>query len=128
MIPLHQTYFYGGNEKGIIRGNCWQTAIASVLEQPLDSVPHFVQADEEGIENWWTYTINWLWNRGYEMFRINRHLYTNEYYFVSGKSPRGDYHHVVIYQNGRMVHDPHPDNTGVLTEENIEVIRVRNYR
>jgi hypothetical protein len=128
VTPLHQTYFYGGYEEGITRGNCWQTAIASVLDLPLDDVPHFVDIDERGGENWWYFTCNWLWYRGYEIQRLSRHIYTNEYYFVSGKSPRGDFYHVVIYQNGKMVHDPHPDSTGVLTEETFDIIRPRYIR
>lgn len=38
----------------------------------------------------------------------------DEYYLVSGLSPRGSFRHIVIYQNGKLVHDPHPDNTGIL--------------
>lgn len=42
----------------------------------------------------------------------------DEYYFVTGISPRNpDIAHIVIYQNGKMIHDPHPDNTGILTED-----------
>lgn len=45
----------------------------------------------------------------------------DEYYFVTGQSPRNkDINHIVIYQNGKMVHDPHPDNTGILTEETFQ--------
>lgn len=43
------------------------------------------------------------------------------YYMVSGQSPRG-VTHVCIYQNGVMVHDPHPTGEGILTEEYFEVV------
>lgn len=37
--------------------------------------------------------------------------------FVSGPSPRGEgddgLWHVVLYRNGEMVHDPHPQATGL---------------
>jgi hypothetical protein len=37
-----------------------------------------------------------------------------EPYLVSGISPRDpNVHHIVIYQDGQMVHDPHPDRTGL---------------
>lgn len=128
MKPLHQTHFYGGNEPGITRGNCWQTAIACVLDLELDEVPHFVDLhDTHGID-WWHYTTEWLYHRGYEIYRIPTHLYTNEYYFVSGLSPRGNWFHVVIYRNGKMVHDPHPSGEGILEEEDFEVIRPRYIR
>jgi len=31
----------------------------------------------------------------------------------TGKSLRGDFLHCVIYKNGEMFHDPHPDNSGL---------------
>jgi hypothetical protein len=48
----------------------------------------------------------------------------DKYYFVIGKSPRNkDINHIVIFQNGIMVHDPHPDRTGLLTHETFTVIQ-----
>jgi hypothetical protein len=32
---------------------------------------------------------------------------------ATGPSPRGDYNHVVIWQDGRCVHDPHPSGDGL---------------
>ena len=32
---------------------------------------------------------------------------------------------VELYQNGKMVHDPHPDGTGVLEEKHFDIIRKR---
>lgn len=125
MIPHTQTKFYGGYEEGIVRGNCWQTAVASVLDLPMEAVPHFVEIDESGGEDWWHHTVNWAWYRGWQMFAPDHHLYTNEYYLVSGPSPRGNFHHVVIYKNGKMVHDPHPSQAGVLKEESFVVFRQR---
>lgn len=110
-----------------LQGNCWQTAIACVLDLEPDSVPHFIQYDEDGIADWWDFTLGWLLNRGYRLERPNRHLYTNEYYLVSGPSPRGDFQHVVVYKNGKMVHDPHPSQDGVEKEQTIEVIRPTGY-
>lgn len=126
MIKNVQTHFYAGTEEGKVRGNCWQASISSILELPLEAVPHFVQFDEEvqGID-WWTYTVNWLWYRGYELFNLDRHIYTNEYYLVTGKSPRGDFYHVAVYLNGRLAHDPHPSGEGLLTEEYFNVFRQR---
>jgi hypothetical protein len=45
----------------------------------------------------------------------------DKYYLVSGLSPRGVFH-VCIYQNGIMVHDPHPTGEGINTEQQFEVI------
>lgn len=47
----------------------------------------------------------------------------DKYYFVSGESPRNKHiRHITIWQNGIMVHDPHPDNTGILTESDFTII------
>lgn len=47
---------------------------------------------------------------------------TGKFYFVSGPSPRG-VSHVTIWQNGLMVHDPHPSRDGILELEQFEYIR-----
>lgn len=108
-------------------GNCWQTAVASVLELSLSEVPHFVEISDNGGEHWWVHTQRFLNERGLYIEPIDDHLYEDELYFVSGPSPRGqELSHVVIYQNGKMVHDPHPDGTGVLEEKYFEVIRKRD--
>lgn len=45
----------------------------------------------------------------------------HDYYFVSGKSPRG-FHHICIYKAGELVHDPHPTKEGLLTIDQFETI------
>lgn len=55
---------------------------------------------------------------GEQWREIMRDELSDKYYFVAGTSPRNpDINHIVIYQNGKMVHDPHPDQTGILSEE-----------
>ncbi len=44
-----------------------------------------------------------------------------EFYFAIGKSLRG-VHHVVIYSNGKMVHDPHYANDGIIEPECYEFL------
>ena len=105
-------------------GNCWQTAIASVMDLPLSEVPDFVN---ERITHWWMDTVYWLDQRGYKIIPIWGHLETDEYYLVSGPSPRfKNMGHVVIYQRGRMVHDPHPDGIGISEELHFDVIRKKD--
>lgn len=45
--------------------------------------------------------------------------YKDRYYLVSGKSSRG-ISHMCIYQNGKLIHDPHPTREGLLTLEYFE--------
>jgi hypothetical protein len=61
----------------------------------------------------------WLASKGYKEVLIPKNqiytwlkIYPNEPYIASGKSPRG-VDHVVIYQSGKMIHDPHPEGGGV---------------
>jgi hypothetical protein len=105
-------------------GNCWQTVIASLLELPMEEVPDFVNEYEAGGQHWWLHTIDFLKKHDMQIKPIPDHPDTDELYLVSGPSPRyNDQYHVVIYQRGRMVHDPHPDGTGVLEEKHFDIIR-----
>ena len=65
MIPVFQTILAdperadGHNAEGIA-GNCYQAALASVLELPLEQVPHFAQ---DGV-HWCESSGEWLTARG----------------------------------------------------------------
>lgn len=126
MKPVFQDRFYvPGVPEAEQRGNCWPSAIASVIERELKDVPDFMG------DNWFNDTINFLWDNGYAMYYyiIGEEPYPeiedDEYYLVSGKSPRGDFYHVVVCQNEDMVHDPHPSGAGLKTEEDIFLVRKR---
>jgi hypothetical protein len=65
----------------------------------------------------------WLASKGYKESYISADQidqwvkdHPNTPYIVSGKSPRG-VQHVVIYQNGEMIHDPHPSKGGVFEDD-----------
>lgn len=128
MIPHTQTIPYPSEDTG--PGDCWRTCIASVLDiqDPL-GVPHF--ADEI---TWWEDTLNWLDNQGLQMHYAT---YASSsiveaivwfgrtrpgYWIMGGESPRNsEWAHVVIMRGNKMVHDPHPERTGLagpLTDDN----------
>lgn len=123
MIPVYQTFFY---EPGVPeedqRGNCLQAVVASLTELPLDAVPHFVWQDRLGGPNWWWHLYKWLAMMGYEMKSFHpRNPPAGKYYTLSGKSPRGSeeipIYHIVIFKDGKLVHDPVPDGEGNITYE-----------
>ena len=136
MKPVDQTIFYDPSvgPKGQ-RGNCLQAVIASLLELPLEEVPHFVgdDLDHDGDNNlewhWWKRLLDFLKSKGYQLYVImdvktRDGLEPDEYYLASGPSYRGQgIHHVVIYQGDKMVHDPHFSRQGVMEVTHIEVIR-----
>lgn len=114
------------NQLGV-QGNCWQVAVACVLDLELEEVPHFIKIHDEGGEHWWLHSQRWLNERGYKLEPLAAAPDTDELYLVIGPSPRGqELSHVVIYQNGKMVHDPHPDATGVLEEKHFDIIRKKD--
>lgn len=102
------------------RGNCLQAVIASLLDLPLDEVPHFVKehVDSGGQLHWWDQMWKWLAARGWAIHAAGLDTHRTENLMASGPSPRGNgIHHVVIYRDGEMVHDPHPDRSGILSVE-----------
>jgi len=94
------------------------------MDLPLDKVPHFVQINEDGGPHWYMHTYMWCWERGWVLDQHDKPV-NRGYSLVSGKSPRGDFAHVVIYKNGKLFHDPHPSGTGVETVEDWETLRRR---
>lgn len=135
MTPVHQTRFYEPDAPpDQQRGNCLTAVVASLLDLPIEAVPNFVQDDVDHSNddpdwNWWTRLHRFIREHGHEM-RYLRPVDSptcpegspfpdpepGEFYAVVGISPRDPaIHHIVIHRDGQMVHDPHPDGTG-LTE------------
>lgn len=128
MTPVTQTKFYEpGVEASQQRGNCLTAVVASLLDLPIEDVPNFVQDDvDHGNDDpewhWWTRMHQFVQSRGYAIFCLSAKPEDTtfpapepgEFYAVIGISPRDpNIHHIVIYQDGEMVHDPHPDRTGL---------------
>lgn len=130
MIKHHQTIF-GNGEAGATPGNCLQTAVACVLDLPMEEVPHFVAMPEN---QWWSAFLLWLSARNLRLSMYAERFSGLQVYsggalitgplnavprsrlvLAQGESERG-FRHVVLYQNGKLVHDPHPSGTGLVGE------------
>ena len=89
-----------------------QACIASIFNLPMESVPHFLEH-----KNWFKALREFLTTQGFTLYE--RHATENGlhipsgYHLVCGPAERGC-DHVVVYHNGRMFHDPHPSNAGLL--------------
>lgn len=146
MIPVHQTILADpargdGHDANGQPGNCYQAAIASALELPLDDVPHFATFCHDWIER----SEQWFANRGlirsfyYErsladlVWPLNVAPGTNFWgqrasrivgVLGAGPSPRGPFRHVVVLDpdTGAMIHDPHPSGAGVTEVDEVELI------
>lgn len=113
MKPVHQTRFG-------LAGNCVSAALASILELPVSAVPLFPQgaARDPAIDDW-------LSQYGYAWMRTSlapgwEDRVPDVYHTMSGPSPRGQgLGHMVVGRGGEMVHDPHPDGTGILAVETL---------
>lgn len=123
MIPICQTIF--PCEADQMRGNCFQACMASILELPLEDVPHAMMHSD------WMERVNiWLASRGLGMVMVN--LNTEESYIhplpagmivmIGGRTMRhpSRLHSVVAKTKAGgiawdYIHDPHPDKT-FLTE------------
>jgi hypothetical protein len=114
--PVLQTILRGDSDEPTRRGNCLQAAVASVFEVPLEDVPHFVAE-----EDWWGALERWLAARNVEVLYLPANEFVNNsvrvgrdaFYLVDGKSPRGEFFHVVVWRGHEMVHDPHPSGDGL---------------
>ena len=146
MIPVLQTILADptrndGHDAEGRPGNCYQAAIASVLELPLDDVPHFATFDRD----WFKQSAPWFRQRGMirSFYREQAlkdlswplHLAPGADFWGdrvshivgalgAGPSPRGPFRHVVVLDpnTGDMIHDPHPSGAGVTEIDELELI------
>lgn len=122
MKPVTQTEF--GK-----RGNCWLACIASVLDVPLESVPDVTdlyEANERGEgKSARAIVKHWLMSEhGLYLYHLHAGLVPlvrpRGYHIMSGKGPRG-YLHACVGHEGVIVHDPHPDRSGLVEVTEYEV-------
>lgn len=113
MRPVRQNVF------GRPSGNCLAACVASILEQPVWTVPNFILK-----KNWYLSLCLWLErNHGMTAVRLdledghpnvawNFYLPSETPVVWTGPSPRGDFLHCIVGTwDGKLLHDPHPDDT-----------------
>ena len=110
MHKIDQEYFF---DKGEV-GDCVRAVTASILDMDRKDVPHFVK-DNPG-HQWYEHWETFMKNNG-----IFPHMLTGPwektpvpigYYLASGPVSRGC-KHIVIMENGKLYHDPHPSREGL---------------
>lgn len=124
MKLLKQTKFHN---PPITNGNCFATVIATLIEVEVKDVPaveEVFKSNNKPNENkkWVNIMQEYLNSKGYLWGGLDEHLMNDELYIAVGPSPRGNFNHCVIYKNGKLFHDPHPDNTGLKSITHLEVI------
>ena len=116
MTPILQTRFSSPG----VHGNCFLACITSITGIPLEVIDHI----DGSKQNWFQLLYPIWWEHGFKfagsLTDPDRILsYTpgiDGFYIVGGESPRGvAAGHAVVFKAGEMVHDPHPDGTGILS-------------
>jgi hypothetical protein len=120
MIPVRQTKFVDTHPRR--RGDCMSAAIASILELPLDEVLDTAEIEGGPAEQWSAIEF-WLAERGYVLDWRKPADFTGLWTIGSGPSPRGDFYHAVVCYEGKVMHDPHPSDAGVLELVRHQVLR-----
>jgi len=111
MIPVDQTQF---RDQGY-HGNCFQACVASILERPLDHVPNFSEVHGpyfmRGFRGWLVEQgLGAVYLNGSAVWPVGAHS------IATGKSPRGDFLHSVVWLGRKIAHDPHPSRAGIIGE------------
>lgn len=120
-------------------GDCMRACVASLLGMDVAEVPHFARyglndepPDKHG---WWWALVGFCdtLEPSHEVLIVDAPPPPSDdiaalfgMYLASGKSPRGDWNHVVICRGGEVIWDPHPDRAGIVGEPiELNVIRRR---
>jgi hypothetical protein len=104
-LELHtQQIFDGAN------GDCLQAAIATALQLPIAAVPNFSPFRA----GWFEAIQLWARNNGYALYGVDDPTkFADLRVIATGPAARG-HQHAVVWQDDHMVHDPHPDRTGLV--------------
>ena len=111
MIPVFQTRFGGKDVPVEERGNCFQAAVASILELPLDVVPNIQEYDDN--LDWYDIFSKWLekFGFGFLCFPAGGSGIIQGYHLIGCKSTtlgEGECHTLVGF-NQEVAHDPNPN-------------------
>lgn len=112
MIPVDQTITGP-------KGNCMSACIASLLELPIERVARFIrEPGDTHIFQWAERLDDFLAPFGLYALHFaadpERAAFPGVLHIMTGISPRGR-PHAVIGKGRRIVHDPHPDKTGLVS-------------
>ena len=87
--------------------NCMQCCVSYMLGLPLESVPNFATAGG------WDRFASFAESQGYAAVMLPGNHEFEADYLASGTTERGT-PHMVVMNDGKLVHDPHPSNAGLV--------------
>lgn len=122
-------------------GNCLAACVASLFGLPLDEVPNFNDWENDPAKGgWWNYLCVWSAHRGLlpVYFHVSHpggvakqewyHWVKDAVVIAGGPSPRHPeprFAHAVLYKDGNLIWDPHPDNTGISRVDDVTMFVVK---
>ena len=114
MKPIFQTKFGGAEAPEEEQGNCMAACLASIFEVGLEEVPDFAGNIANG--KWFEIAQEWLAQRNLslwctEMKYPPRGIHIRDVKSTTLANP--DDGHVVVCEDGNVVHDPNPRSKGV---------------
>ena len=127
MKPIKQTICDSQN------ANCFQACVASIFEVALNIIPNFQQGDPPDFYKTlcdWASLCNLIALEISIKYLDDPSDFKDCYIIATGPSPRNPekYLHAVIYLNGKMVHDPHPSNDGIIGQLSyVTVFVIKDY-
>ena len=111
MTPVQQQFLHD-DAAGVV-GDCFRACVASILDLPIEAVPHFALLGHR----WSLVAEVYLAALKRDFDWVPPAAYAGGLVVASGQSPRcPDIRHAVIWRDGQMIHDPHPDGTGIVGE------------
>lgn len=119
MTPIDQEFIHAP-ENGQY-GDCQRAVIASLLDLPIEAVPHFLQEADGDPETYWKKLQGFVRSHGFVYLTVPARsgvsFFGDDgeiYHEISGPSPRGNgVSHAVVGCNGQIVFDPHPSRAGL---------------
>ena len=106
-------------------GNCQSACLSMLLGIPLADIPNFTLAGDD--DACFAAQQKWLAERGWGIVTIGakgpffKKWFGKGYTLAGGTSPRG-LPHAVIYKDGELWHDPHPDGTGITEVTEVDIL------
>lgn len=106
-------------------GNCQSACLAMMLGLELADVPNFSAMDCTDNQKY-AAQGRWLGERGLFLMTVVKWQAlpwppSRGFYIAGGPSSRG-FRHSVIYKDGELWHDPHPDQSGITEVQDIDLV------
>jgi hypothetical protein len=113
------------------QGNCQSACLAMMLGCDIAEVPNFAAVagdanDKAAAMSAWLRRRG-LWSIAFVKWQGLPWPPPYGFYIASGVSPRG-YRHTVIYRDGELWHDPHPEGGGIDEVQDIDLILPLGFR